>query len=145
MINTKLTRLASKIAYKAHEGQTDKAGVPYIFHPIHIAEQMDSEESCVVALLHDVIEDSDITLEILNKYFNDDIITALRVLTKKENDDYLMYIKRVKTNKLATKVKIKDLEHNRDLTRLDEVTDKDRKRSMKYWEAIRYLEDIETI
>lgn len=145
MINTKLTRLASKIAYKAHEGQNDKAGVPYIFHPIHIAEQMDSEESCVVALLHDVIEDSDITLEILSKYFNDDIIAALRVLTKKENDDYVMYIKRVKTNKLATKVKIKDLEHNRDLTRLDEVTDKDRKRSMKYWEAIRYLEDIETI
>lgn len=145
MINTKLTRLASKIAYKAHEGQTDKAGVPYIFHPIHIAEQMDSEESCVVALLHDVIEDSDITLEILSKYFDDDIIAALRVLTKKENDDYVMYIKRVKTNKLATKVKIKDLEHNRDLNRLDEVTDKDRKRSMKYWEAIRYLEDIETI
>ena len=145
MINTKLTRLASKIAYKAHEGQTDKAGVPYIFHPIHIAEQMDSEESCVVALLHDVIEDSNITLEILSKYFNDDIITALRVLTKKENEDYVMYIKRVKTNKLATKVKIKDLEHNRDLTRLNEVTDKDRKRSMKYWEAIRYLEDIETI
>ena len=145
MINTKLTRLASKIAYKAHEGQTDKAGVPYIFHPIHIAEQMDSEESCVVALLHDVIEDSDITLEILSKYFNDDIITALRVLTKKENDDYVMYIKRVKTNKLATKVKIKDLEHNRDLTRLDEVTDKDRKRSLKYWQAIRYLEDIENI
>ena len=145
MINTKLTRLASKIAYKAHEGQTDKAGVPYIFHPIHIAEQMDSEESCVVALLHDVIEDSDITLEILSKYFNDDIITALRVLTKKENDDYVMYIKRVKTNKLATKVKIKDLEHNRELTRLDEVTDKNKKRSLKYWEAIRYLEDIETI
>ena len=145
MINTKLTRLASKIAYKAHEGQTDKAGVPYIFHPIHIAEQMDSEESCVVALLHDVIEDSDITLEILSKYFNDDIITALRVLTKKENDDYTMYIKRVKTNKLATKVKIKDLEHNRDLRRLDEVTDKDRKRSLKYWQAIKYLEDIETI
>ena len=145
MINTKLTRLASKIAYKAHEGQTDKAGVPYIFHPIHIAEQMDSEESCVVALLHDVIEDSDITLEILSKYFNDDIIAALRVLTKKENDDYVMYIKRVKTNKLAAKVKIKDLEHNRDLTRLDKVTDRDKKRSMKYWEAIRYLEDIETI
>ena len=145
MINTKLTRLASKIAYKAHEGQTDKAGVPYIFHPIHIAEQMDSEESCVVALLHDVVEDSDITLEILSKYFNDDIIAALRVLTKKENDDYVMYIKRVKTNKLATKVKIKDLEHNSDLTRLDEVTDRDKKRSMKYWEAIRYLEDIETI
>ena len=84
MINTKLTRLASKIAYKAHDGQTDKAGVPYIFHPIHIAEQMDSEESCVVALLHDVIEDSDITLEILNKYFNDDIINHLKNYNKEQ-------------------------------------------------------------
>ena len=145
MINTKLTRLASKIAYKAHEGQTDKAGVPYIFHPIHIAEQMDSEEYCVVEFLHDVIEDSDISLDILSTFFNDDIITALRVLTKKENDDYVMYIKRVKTNKLATKVKIKDLEHNRDLTRLDEVTDEDKNRAKKYMDAIRYLKDVETV
>ena len=145
MINTKLTRLASKIAYKAHEGQTDKAGVPYIFHPIHIAEQMDNEESCVVALLHDVVEDSNITLEDLSKYFNEDIIEALRTLTKEENDDYVEYIKRVKTNKLATKVKLKDLEHNMDLTRLDEITDDDRNRSKKYSDAIRYLEDVETI
>lgn len=145
MINTKLTRLASKIAYKAHEGQADKAGVPYIFHPIHIAEQMDNEESCIVALLHDVVEDSNITLEDLSKYFNEDIIEALRILTKEENDDYVEYIKRVKTNKLATKVKLKDLEHNMDLTRLDEVTDDDRNRSKKYSDAIRYLEDVETI
>lgn len=145
MINTKLTRLASKIAYKAHEGQTDKAGVPYIFHPIHIAEQMDNEESCIVALLHDVVEDSNITLEYLSKYFNEDIIEALRILTKEENDDYVEYIKRVKTNKLATKVKLKDLEHNMDLTRLDEITDDDRNRSKKYSDAIRYLEDVETI
>ena len=145
MINTKLTRLASKIAYKAHEGQTDKAGVPYIFHPIHIAEQMDNEESCIVALLHDVVEDSNITLEYLSKYFNEDIIEALRILTKEENDDYVEYIKRVKTNKLATKVKLKDLEHNMDLTRLDEITDDDMNRSKKYSDAIRYLEDVETI
>ena len=145
MINTKLTRLASKIAYKAHEGQTDKAGVPYIFHPIHIAEQMDNEESCVVALLHDVIEDSNITLEYLSKYFSEDIIEALRILNKEENDDYVEYIKRVKTNKLATKVKLKDLEHNMDLTRLDEINDDDRNRSKKYSDAIRYLEDVETI
>ena len=145
MINTKLTRLASKIAYKAHEGQTDKAGVPYIFHPIHIAEQMDNEESCIVALLHDVIEDSNITLEYLSKYFSEDIIEALRILTKEENDDYVEYIKRVKTNKLATKVKLKDLEHNMDLTRLDEINDDDRNRSKKYSDAIRYLEDVENI
>lgn len=145
MINTKLTRLASKLAYKAHEGQIDKAGVPYIFHPIHIAEQMDNEESCIVALLHDVIEDSNITLEYLSKYFSEDIIEALRILTKEENDDYVEYIKRVKTNKLATKVKLKDLEHNMDLTRLDEINDDDRNRSKKYSDAIRYLEDVETI
>ena len=145
MINTKLTRLASKIAYRAHDGQTDKAGVPYIFHPIHIAEQMDSEESCIVALLHDVVEDSNITLEILSKYFNDNIIEALRVLTKEEIDDYTMYIKRVKTNKLATKIKLKDLEHNMDLTRLDEITDEDKNRAKKYMDAIRYLKDVETV
>ncbi len=145
MINTKLTRLASKIAYKAHEGQVDKAGVPYIFHPIHIAEQMDTEESCIVALLHDVVEDSDITIDYLSKYFSEEVMAALKILTKNENDDYVEYIKRVKTNKLATKVKLKDLKHNSDLTRLDIVTDEDRERSTKYINAIRYLEDIETI
>lgn len=145
MINTKLTRLASKIAYKAHEGQVDKAGVPYIFHPIHIAEQMDTEESCIVALLHDVVEDSDITIDYLSKYFSEEVMGALKILTKNENDDYVEYIKRVKTNKLATKVKLKDLKHNSDLTRLDIVTDEDRERSTKYINAIRYLEDIETI
>lgn len=145
MINTKLTRLASKIAYKAHEGQVDKAGVPYIFHPIHIAEQMDTENSCIVALLHDVVEDSDITIDYLSKYFSEEVMAALKILTKNENDDYVEYIKRVKTNKLATKVKLKDLKHNSDLTRLDIVTDEDRERSTKYINAIRYLENIETI
>lgn len=145
MINTKLTRLASKIAYKAHEGQVDKAGVPYIFHPIHIAEQMNTEESCIVALLHDVVEDSDITIDYLSKYFSEEVMAALKILTKNENDDYVEYIKRVKTNKLATKVKLKDLKHNSDLTRLDIVTDEDRERSTKCINAIRYLEDIETI
>ncbi len=145
MINTKLTRLASKIAYRAHEGQEDKAGVPYIFHPIHIAEQMDTEASCIVALLHDVVEDSDITIDYLSQYFSEEVMVALKILTKNENDDYVEYIKRIKTNKLATKVKLKDLEHNSDLTRLDEITDEDRKRAIKYINAIRYLENIETI
>ena len=145
MVNTKLTRLASKIAYKAHEGQFDKAGVPYIFHPIHVAEGMTTEITCIVALLHDVVEDSDITLEDLSKYFNEDVIRALRVLTKNDDDDYIDYIKRVKTNEIATLVKLKDLEHNMDLTRLDEVTEEDRERKKKYEDAIDYLEMVEFI
>lgn len=145
MINTKLTRLASKIAYKAHQGQFDKAGVPYIFHPIHVAEQMPTEESCVTALLHDVVEDSNITLEDLSKYFSKDIIEALRILTKSEDADYVEYIKIVKTNRLATMVKIKDIEHNMDLTRLDTVNDKDIKRNEKYKNALSYLQYIDKI
>ena len=63
MIYTDMTKLAMRVAYKAHDGQVDRTGVPYIYHPIHLAEQMDSEDACVVALLHDVVEDSDMTLK----------------------------------------------------------------------------------
>ena len=105
MIKTKLTRLASKIAYEAHKNQFDKAGVPYIFHPIHIAEGMTTEITCIVALLHDVVEDSNITLDDLSKYFDSTVIEALRILTKKNDDNYEEYIKRVKTNEIATIVK----------------------------------------
>ncbi len=145
MINTKLTRLASKIAYEAHKNQFDKAGVPYIFHPIHIAEGMTTEITCIVALLHDVVEDSNMTLDDLSKYFDSMVIEALRVLTKKNDDNYEEYIKRVKTNEIATRVKLKDLEHNMDLTRLDEVTEDDIKRKEKYEDAISYLEMVELI
>ena len=69
MVNTKLTRKAMNIAYNAHMNQFDKAGVPYIYHPIHLAEQMDSETECIVALLHDVVEDTEVTLEQLEKEF----------------------------------------------------------------------------
>ena len=145
MINTKLTRKAMIIAYNAHKNQVDKSGVPYIYHPIHVAEQMDTEEECVVALLHDVVEDSNITLDDLSKYFDSTVIEALRVLTKKNDDNYEEYIKRVKTNEIATIVKLKDLEHNMDLTRLDEVTEDDLKRNEKYEDAISYLEMVELI
>ena len=91
MINTKLTRLASKIAYEAHKNQFDKAGVPYIFHPIHIAEGMTTEITCIVALLHDVVEDSNITLDDLSKYFDSMVIEALRVLTKKNDAMLFVY------------------------------------------------------
>ena len=127
------------------KNQFDKAGVPYIFHPIHIAEGMTTEITCIVALLHDVVEDSNITLDDLSKYFDSTVIEALRVLTKKNDDNYEEYIKRVKTNEIATIVKLKDLEHNMDLTRLDEVTEDDIKRKEKYEDAISYLEMVELI
>lgn len=81
MINTKMTREAMKIAYNAHYNQFDRAGVPYIYHPIHLAENMDSEIACVVALLHDVVEDTDIRIEELAKAFPKEVIEILKLLT----------------------------------------------------------------
>ena len=106
---------------------------------------MTTEITCIVALLHDVVEDSNITLNDLSKYFDSTVIEALRVLTKKNDDNYEEYIKRVKTNEIATIVKLKDLEHNMDLTRLDEVTEDDIKRNEKYEDAVSYLEMVELI
>lgn len=106
---------------------------------------MTTEITCIVALLHDVVEDSNMTLDDLSKYFDSMVIEVLRVLTKKNDDNYEEYIKRVKTNEIATIVKLKDLEHNMDLTRLDEVTEDDIKRKEKYEDAISYLEMVELI
>ncbi|MGN0389569.1 MAG: HD domain-containing protein, partial [Wujia sp.] len=74
MVYTDMTIQAMKVAYAAHEGQTDRSGVPYIFHPIHLAEQMDDELSCTVALLHDVVEDTGTTLEMLQKEFPPEVV-----------------------------------------------------------------------
>ena len=89
--------------------------------------------------------EDNITLDDLSKYFDSTVIEALRVLTKKNDDNYEEYIKRVKTNEIATIVKLKDLEHNMDLTRLDEVTEDDIRRKEKYEDAISYLEMVELI
>ena len=78
MVYSELTKKAMNIAYDAHHGQYDKGGVPFIFHPIHLAEQMETEEECIVALLHDVVEDSDVTFEELEKEFSNEVIDALR-------------------------------------------------------------------
>ena len=105
------------IAYKAHHEQKDKGGFPYINHPLHLAEQMDDEYSTCVALLHDVVEDSDITCQDLAKCFPYDIINAVNLLTRRENEMYSDYIRRIKKNPIATKVKLADLAHNMDKTR----------------------------
>lgn len=127
------------LSYEAHKDQVDKAGLPYFLHPIFVALNMETVEQKTVALLHDVVEDTDITLEDLRKEgFPDEIIEAVDAITKTE-DDYEKYIQRVKTNALATAVKIADLKHNSDLSRLKTVTEKDLKRLEKYKKALEYL------
>ena len=140
MIYTDLTKQAMKIAFEAHKEQVDKSGMPYIFHPIHLAEQMVDEYSTCVALLHDTVEDTDMTFEKLEKYgFPTDVIDALRLLTHDDNVPYMDYVKEIKNNPIAKKVKLADLSHNSDLTRLDFVNEKAMKRIEKYKKAMELL------
>ena len=141
MINTKLTTKAMIIAYNSHKNQVDRAGVPYIYHPIHLAEQMDTETECIVALLHDVVEDTDVTFANLEKYFSKEIIDILKLLTHDKSIDYLDYIQKIKDNPIAKKIKIADIIHNSDETRLDKITPKDIIRRNKYQKALMLLEE----
>ena len=118
MIYTNLTNEAMKIAYTAHNGQVDKAGIPYIFHPYHLAEQMPDEYTTCVALLHDVVEDTDVTLEYLTTIFPKEVTDAVAVMTHLPDEPYTDYILRVKQNPIAKIVKLADLRHNSDQTRL---------------------------
>lgn len=141
MIYTQSTIKAMKIAYDAHNGQLDKSGVPYIFHPIHLAEQMQNEDECIVAILHDVVEDTNITFDELEKEFSSTVIEALKLLTHEASVNYMDYIRNIKDNPIAKVVKLADLHHNSDVTRLQKRTEKDIKRNQKYAEAIRILEE----
>lgn len=117
MIYTELTNKALRIAYAAHAGQLDKCGAPYIFHPAHVAEQMDDEVSTCVALLHDVVEDSDVTLDDLAREFPPEVVEGVRLMTHDPAVDYLDYVRSIKGNPVAEKVKLVDLAHNSDQTR----------------------------
>ena len=140
MIYTNLTKKAMKIAFNAHKEQVDKNGMPYIYHPVHLAEQMDSEETICVALLHDVVEDTDITFENLKEYgFSEKIINALQLMTHEDAVPYMEYVKKIKTNEIAKKVKLADLNHNSDLSRLDIIDEKALCRVEKYEKAIELL------
>ncbi|ASB97437.1 HD domain-containing protein [Streptococcus equi] len=135
-----IVELAFRVAKKAHLGQVDKAGVDYIKHPITVASFVKTDEEKATAYLHDVIEDTSLTLLDLEEYdFPRSVIEAVDILTKKKGQDYQSYLNLVKTNKLARTVKLADLKHNSDLSRLSEVTNKDLKRYKKYQEAIKYL------
>lgn len=117
MIYTKLTNKALKIAYNAHHGQVDKGGIPYIFHPIHLAEQMDDEISCCAALLHDVAEDTEITLDDLAREFPDEVMQVLHLLTHRKEVPYFDYVRSIRENPVAVKIKLADIDHNSDQTR----------------------------
>ena len=117
MIYTPMTIKAMKLAYQAHLGQVDHNDVPYVFHPYHVAEQMTDEISCTVALLHDVVEDTEVTLEDLRKEFPPEVVEAVALLTHDKTVNYFEYVKEIKKNPIARNVKIADLEHNSDESR----------------------------
>ena len=138
MIYTELTIKAMNLAYNAHHGQFDKGGVPYIFHPIHLAEGMDEEISTCVALLHDTVEDTDMTLAQLAKEFPREIVEAVDLLTHRDGVEYFDYVRAMKQNPIAVRVKLADLAHNGDLKRICNQGNAEKRRE-KYAKAKKIL------
>ncbi|MBO5660240.1 MAG: phosphohydrolase [Bacteroidaceae bacterium] len=140
MIYTQLTKKAMKLCFAAHKDQVDKSGMPYVFHPFHLAEQMTDELTTVAALLHDVVEDTPYTFSDLRDMgFPGEVLDALALLTHDDGTPYLDYVVRLKDNPIARAVKLADLRHNSDLTRLDHADEKALQRVEKYRTAIELL------
>lgn len=141
ILYTPLTKKAMEVCYQAHNGQLDKAGLPYVFHPFHLAEQMEDEQTVVTALLHDVVEDTPTTLrDLAGMGFPEPVLKAVAALTRNSEESYSDYIGRIKENPIARAVKLADLRHNSDLSRLDFPSEKDLERQKKYLHAIKQLE-----
>lgn len=117
MIYTALTNRAMRLAYAAHHGQTDKSGLPYVLHPVHLAEQMPDEVSTCAALLHDVVEDTAVTFEDLEREFPPEVTECVRLLTHEPGTDYFDYVRAIAENETARRVKLADLAHNSDVSR----------------------------
>lgn len=131
---------AVAIAVKAHQGQKDKYGAPYILHPLRVMARVSSDTEKIVAILHDVVEDTDWTFQQLRKEgFSDEVIRALDCVTKREGEPYEDFVKRSAGNPLARRVKLADLEDNMDIRRLNSVEAKDLERLNKYLKAWREL------
>ena len=142
MIYTEKTKKALKLCFEAHKDQVDKSGLPYVFHPFHLAEQMQDENTTIVALLHDVVEDTDYTLDDLRAMgFGDEVMEALSYMTHDPAVPYMEYVAKIRENDIARRVKLADLRHNSDITRLDTVDRKSLDRVEKYAQAIRLLEE----
>lgn len=140
MIYTDMTKKAMKLCFEAHKEQVDKSGLPYVFHPFHVAEQMQDEVTTTVALLHDVVEDTDYTLKDLSEMgFPQAVTDALSLLTHDKSVGYSDYVSLIKSNPVARAVKIADLKHNSDLSRLDSISEEDLIRAEKYRRSLSIL------
>ncbi len=140
MIYTNATRKALKLCFNAHKDQVDKDGIPYVFHPFHLAEQMEDEDTTVAALLHDVVEDTPYTFEDLEKMgFSENVMVALKLLTHDPAVPYMEYVARIRENPIAKAVKLADLRHNSDPTRPEVRDEKMLARKEKYAKALALL------
>ena len=143
MLYTPLTKKALCLCFHSHKDQVDKTGIPYIFHPFHLAEAMTDEYTTVAALLHDVVEDTDVTLgELTEMGYPKEVIDALALLTHDPAVPYMDYVMEIAKNPIARAVKIADLKHNSDTSRLDVIDDSAIARNEKYKKALEYLENI---
>ena len=137
-----LLERAISIAVNAHQGQRQKDGAPYILHPLHLMQQLEQPDAKMAAILHDVVEDTDVTFADLESAgMPETVLAALRLLTHDAETPYLDYIKQIAGNPLARQVKMADLTHNMDVRRLPEITDKDRERLLKYHQAWQMLSE----
>ncbi len=135
---------ALQLAKEAHKNQFDKAGKPYLEHLLTVANGLSNDTEKVVALLHDIVEDTEYTLNDLRlKGFPEDVVMAVDSITKRNGESYDNYLHRVSQNPIATHVKLVDLAHNMDLERLSIITEKDKKRAEKYKYAIEFLRNQE--
>ena len=134
---------AIEIAVEAHSGVKDKGGAPYILHPLAVMHSLETENEKIVGVLHDVVEDSDWTFEKLaEEGFSSEIVDAVRSVTKSSEDsDYSDFIRRVKRNPIGKKVKIADLKHNMDITRISDLSNYDLDRLNKYKAALKNLSE----
>lgn len=135
-----LLQRAIAIAAKAHEEQVDKAGNPYLDHPLFVMENVTSLEQKIVAVLHDAVEDSELTLEQLrSEDFPEVIVSAIAAITKIEGEAYAAYLERVIANPIALRVKIADVTHNLDIRRIANPTEADFQRMAKYKKVLSQL------
>lgn len=140
MLYTPTTKRALLLCTTAHAGQTDKSGLPYLLHPVHLAEQMDTEDETCVALLHDTMEDCGLTPDDLRYAgMNEQVVAAIQLLTHQPGVPYLDYVRAIGASPLARRVKIADLLHNSDLSRIGQPTERDLARVEKYRKALDIL------
>ena len=135
-LEQELLERATKLAEQYHKGQFDKGGQPYIEHPLRVMEGVETIEEKVLAVLHDVLEDCEVSREQLIKDgIPEEIVAKLEILCKIKNEGYFDYIDRIKTDKSTINVKLSDLKDNMNLNRLNSITEADRKRIEKYRKA----------